>query len=163
MLNKLQAICNKYEELCARSEQPDFYADPQKAAKQLREKNDSKGQPIKETDLTTNRLQYALLGDPAMPLNIPTQKVVVDSINGIAVDGATELPVLKAGMIAKIDGHVVNGILKNAAGKDGVPEGIGVVRTTEITWRHDEASRAFLAAYVLLTCLAYLALQILYG
>ena len=38
MLNKLQAICNKYEELCARSEQPDFYADPQKAAKQLREK-----------------------------------------------------------------------------------------------------------------------------
>nr|WP_296025526.1 type IX secretion system sortase PorU [uncultured Prevotella sp.] len=70
---------------------------------------DSKGQPIKETDLTTNRLQYALLGDPAMPLNIPTQKVVVDSINGIAVDGATELPVLKAGMIAKIDGHVVNG------------------------------------------------------
>ena len=40
MLNKLQAICNKYEELCARSEQPDFYSDPQKAAKQLREKND---------------------------------------------------------------------------------------------------------------------------
>ena len=40
MLNKLQAICNKYEELRARSEQPDFYADPQKAAKQLREKND---------------------------------------------------------------------------------------------------------------------------
>ena len=40
MLNQLQAICNKYEELCARSEQPDFYADPQKAAKQLREKSD---------------------------------------------------------------------------------------------------------------------------
>jgi hypothetical protein len=38
MLNKLQAVCNKYEELCARSEQPDFYADPKKAAKQLREK-----------------------------------------------------------------------------------------------------------------------------
>ena len=40
MLNKLQAVCNKYEELCARSEQPDFYADPKKAAKLLREKND---------------------------------------------------------------------------------------------------------------------------
>ena len=40
MLNKLQAVCNKYEELCARSEQPDFYADPKKAARQLREKND---------------------------------------------------------------------------------------------------------------------------
>ena len=40
MLNKLQAVCNKYEELCARSEQPDFYSDPQRAAKLLREKND---------------------------------------------------------------------------------------------------------------------------
>jgi len=40
MLNQLQAICNKYEELCARSEQPDFYADPKKAARLLREKND---------------------------------------------------------------------------------------------------------------------------
>lgn len=40
MLNQLQAICDKYEELCARSEQPDFYADPQKAARQLREKSD---------------------------------------------------------------------------------------------------------------------------
>ena len=40
MLNKLQAVENRYEELCAKSEQPDFYADPQKAAKLLREKND---------------------------------------------------------------------------------------------------------------------------
>lgn len=40
MLNKLKSICDKYEELCARSEQPDFYADPQKAARLLREKND---------------------------------------------------------------------------------------------------------------------------
>ena len=40
MLEKLRAVENRYEELCARSEQPDFYADPQKAAKQLREKNE---------------------------------------------------------------------------------------------------------------------------
>ena len=46
MLEKLQAICGKYEELCAKSEQPDFYADPKKAAKLLREKNDL--QPIVE-------------------------------------------------------------------------------------------------------------------
>ena len=38
MLNKLQAVESRYEELCAKSEQPDFYADPQKAAKLLREK-----------------------------------------------------------------------------------------------------------------------------
>ena len=40
MLNKLQAVASRYEELCAKSEQPDFYADPKKAAKLLREKND---------------------------------------------------------------------------------------------------------------------------
>ena len=40
MLDKLRAVENRYEELCARSEQPDFYADPKAAAKLLREKND---------------------------------------------------------------------------------------------------------------------------
>ena len=40
MLDKLKAVESRYEELCARSEQPDFYADPKKAAALLREKND---------------------------------------------------------------------------------------------------------------------------
>ena len=40
MLNKLQAVANRFEELCAKSEQPDFYNDPKKAAKLLRERND---------------------------------------------------------------------------------------------------------------------------
>jgi len=40
MLDKLQAVESRYEELCAKSEQPDFYADPKKAAALLREKND---------------------------------------------------------------------------------------------------------------------------
>ena len=40
MLEKMRAVENRYEELCAKSERPDFYADPQKAAKLLREKND---------------------------------------------------------------------------------------------------------------------------
>ena len=40
MLEKLQAVENRYEELCAKSEQPDFYADPKKAAAILREQND---------------------------------------------------------------------------------------------------------------------------
>ena len=40
MLNKLEAVANRYEELCARSEQPDFYIDPKKAAQILRERND---------------------------------------------------------------------------------------------------------------------------
>ena len=40
MLDKLEAVANRYEEICARSEQPDFYSDPKKAAATLREKND---------------------------------------------------------------------------------------------------------------------------
>ncbi|MGN0999401.1 MAG: peptide chain release factor 1 [Faecousia sp.] len=40
MLEKLQAVSSRYEELCAKSERPDFYADPKKAAALLREKNE---------------------------------------------------------------------------------------------------------------------------
>ena len=59
MLNKLQAVYNRYEELCAKSEQPDFYADPQKAAKLLREKNDLA--PIIEAYLAYRRAEQDLL------------------------------------------------------------------------------------------------------
>ena len=47
MLDKLQAVADRYEELCARSEQPDFYNDPKKAAAILRERNDL--EPIIDT------------------------------------------------------------------------------------------------------------------
>ena len=40
MIGKLQAVESRFEELCAKSEQPDFYADPKKAAAILRERND---------------------------------------------------------------------------------------------------------------------------
>lgn len=40
MLDKLQLVEEKYIELCARSEQPDFYADPKKAAAYLKEQKD---------------------------------------------------------------------------------------------------------------------------
>ncbi len=46
MLEKLRAVESRYEELCAKSEQPDFYSDPKKAAALLREKNDL--QPVVE-------------------------------------------------------------------------------------------------------------------
>ena len=47
MLDKLKAVERRYEELCARSEQPDFYADPKKAAKLLRERNEL--EPVVQT------------------------------------------------------------------------------------------------------------------
>ena len=70
MLNQLQAICNKYEELCARSEQPDFYADPKKAARLLREKNEL--EPIVENYRAYRRAEQdmadaqELMADPEM-------------------------------------------------------------------------------------------------
>ena len=70
MLEKLRAVESRYEELCARSEQPDFYADPKKAAKQLREKNDL--EPIVEAyrayHLAQQEMQEAqeLMSDPEM-------------------------------------------------------------------------------------------------
>ena len=70
MLEKLQAVSNRYEELCAKSEQPDFYADPQKAAALLREKNEL--QPIVEAFAQYNGAvrdmadAEALMSDPEM-------------------------------------------------------------------------------------------------
>ncbi len=68
MLDKLQAVVNRFEEICARSEQPDFYEDPKKAAAFLRERNDL--EPIvdayrayrqAETDMADAQ---ELMGDP---------------------------------------------------------------------------------------------------
>ena len=59
-----------------------------------------------ESDRTTNRLQYSLLGDPALSLNVPTMTVVLDSINGISTSGKNQTAVLKAGMVARMDGHI---------------------------------------------------------
>ena len=59
-----------------------------------------------ESDRTQNHLQYSLLGDPALSLNFPTMKVVLDSINGIACEHTDTMPKLKAGSIARIAGHI---------------------------------------------------------
>ena len=40
MLDKLKAVEDRFEELCFKAEQPDFYNDPKKAAKLLRERSD---------------------------------------------------------------------------------------------------------------------------
>lgn len=56
-------------------------------------------------DVTVNKLHYTLLGDPALALALPQCNAVVDSINGIATS-SSELPVLKAGSVVKVKGHV---------------------------------------------------------
>ncbi len=57
------------------------------------------------TDLSTNKLQYSLLGDPALSLHLPKMKVVIDAINDIPTTGSEQAQ-LKAGSVATIKGHV---------------------------------------------------------
>ena len=70
MLEKLQAVVNRYEEICARSEQPDFYNDPKKAAQTLRQKNDL--EPIVQTFAAYRKAEQEmadaqeLMADPEM-------------------------------------------------------------------------------------------------
>ena len=70
MLDKLKAVENRFEELCFKSEQPDFYNDPKKAAKLLRERNDL--EPIIEAYRAYRRAEQdmaeaeELMSDPEM-------------------------------------------------------------------------------------------------
>lgn len=70
MTDRLEELSNRYEELCAKSEQPDFYADPKKAAKLLREKNDL--EPVVEVYRALCRAEremedaLELMSDPEM-------------------------------------------------------------------------------------------------
>ena len=54
-------------------------------------------------DTSPNKLQYTLLGDPALKLACPTSQVVVDSING---QPASAPVTLAAGSIATVKGHI---------------------------------------------------------
>lgn len=56
-------------------------------------------------DKTANKLQYSLLGDPALHLCLPTLTAVVDSINGQPLKNADET-MLHAGSTVRVTGHV---------------------------------------------------------
>lgn len=56
-------------------------------------------------DRTVNKLQYTLLGDPAVTLNVPTMRCVIDSINGVSVTD-TDRQELHANSKVHITGHI---------------------------------------------------------
>ena len=56
-------------------------------------------------DTSPNKLQYSLLGDPALKLACPQPEIVIDSINGLPADSLIQL---SAGSIVKVKGHVVS-------------------------------------------------------
>lgn len=63
------------------------------------------GEIISVRDYGINKLKYALLGDPALTLAMPTHKVVLDSINGVALNSGKR-PNLSAGSLARFSGHI---------------------------------------------------------
>ena len=56
------------------------------------------------SDRTVNKLQYVLLGDPALRLKYPGYRVVVDKMNGI--DAAQSAAQVSAGSLLNVEGHV---------------------------------------------------------
>ena len=70
MLDKLKSVAFRYDELCFKSEQADFYNDPKKATAMLREKNDL--EPIVQAYHAYNQAirdmedALELMGDPEM-------------------------------------------------------------------------------------------------
>lgn len=70
MLEKLRGVADRYEELCFQAQRPDFYADPKKAARLLKEKNEL--EPVVDAYIAFQKAQQAiseaeaLLSDPEM-------------------------------------------------------------------------------------------------
>ena len=70
------------------------------------------------TDFTSNKLQYTLLGDPALTLAAPTENIIIDEINGQPATSAERIQ-LSAGQTVKVKGHI-----------DGISDFDGTVTAT---------------------------------
>ena len=94
------------------------------------------------TDQTANKLQYTLLGDPALALAIPTVPIVIDSINGKRLDTLTEPLQIGAGATVSIAGHISNS--EGQVDEQFNGEMTAIVRDAaeEIVCRRNDASEA---------------------
>lgn len=100
----------------------------------------------KGLDFSVNKLQYVLLGDPALRLALPTVDVVIDEVNGHK-DFAKETISLKSTDVVKVKGHLerngekatdFNGIL-NSLVRDSRQKVVCRLQNTSA----DGASKAF--------------------
>lgn len=64
---------------------------------------------VRQTDLTCNKLQYNLLGDPALRINAPVMRCVVDTVNGVPVGEGGRSAELHANSRVTVTGHVERG------------------------------------------------------
>lgn len=70
------------------------------------------GEILSNRDYSDNKLKYALMGDPALTLSMPTENVVIDSINGISVASDKQIN-LSAGSMARFSGHIESSVAKD--------------------------------------------------
>ena len=94
---KINSAFMEYVLTCDKNGKPITLGEAQRQAKNYLVKNG--------IETTKNKLQYSLLGDPALSLALPTYTAVIDNINGIAVEGES-LPQLRAGDKVSIKGHI---------------------------------------------------------
>ena len=94
---KINSAFMEYVLTCDKNGKPITLGEAQRQAKNYLVKNG--------IETTKNKLQYSLLGDPALSLALPTYTAVIDNINGIAVEG-DNLPQLRAGDKVSIKGHI---------------------------------------------------------
>ena len=64
--------------------------------------------PASDQSLAANSRQFALLGDPALKLNMPTASIVIDSICGKSVADDQAMAQMKAGALVSVVGHVAD-------------------------------------------------------
>ena len=69
------------------------------------------------TETTQNKLQYVLLGDPALRLKLPNYRIQVDKVNGLAAGSPVQA---SAGGILNVEGRVVTRDGSNVDDFDGV-------------------------------------------
>ena len=94
-----------------------------------------------KTDRTQNKLQYTLLGDPAMRLSAPTLAMQVDAINDIPTStGQTQT--LNAGTTATVSGHITRLDGETATGFDGVLTAIVRDAQEQITCKLNDPTEA---------------------
>lgn len=67
----------------------------------------------------SNKLRYVLLGDPAIAPALPDHRMVLDAINGVAVD-KEEQPVIKAREEVLLEGRVIDAAGNPVSGFEGV-------------------------------------------
>ncbi len=102
---------------------------------------DKKGNPVYSTDRTLNKLQYTLLGDPAMRLAAPTMSITVDAINDVPTSSGT-VQTLSAGTTATVTGRVVQADGQTASDFDGTLTAVVRDAREKVTCKLNDPSEA---------------------